>query len=85
MHDLRKRLERLEARFERSLNHTDLVFSTQREIIDKAFDQVRLALMEQGASLRALGAATKDGFEEFRHVLDDLERRVGSLEEPPAA
>lgn len=55
MEDLRKRLSNLEARFERTQRHTELVFSTQRERIDKAFDQVRLAMLEQEATLKAQG------------------------------
>ncbi|MBX3167523.1 MAG: hypothetical protein KF760_08920, partial [Candidatus Eremiobacteraeota bacterium] len=60
MDDLRKRLERLEHRLERNQKHTELVLSTQREVVEKAFDQVRLAMFEQEAILRAHSAETRE-------------------------
>jgi hypothetical protein len=85
MDDFRKRLERLEARVDREQRHTELVFSTQRQIIEKSFDQIRLAMLEQEATLRTQGAAARGNFEELGQMLAILEQRVSSLENPPAA
>ena len=81
-----ERLTRLERRVERNQRHLELVVTTQREIVDKAFGQVRLALLEQDAGLRSHGAESADQFKELIELYRDLESRVEHLERnDPAA
>ncbi len=85
MDDLKKRLERLEQRVDRGLAHTEPVIATQREIIEKAFDQVRLALMEQEAAYRVQGVETRESISELTQIVLAMEKRLTDLENPPAA
>ena len=51
--DFGERLKRLDARVERDDRHLETVMATQREIVQKAFDQVNLALLERPAVISA--------------------------------
>ena len=83
--DLKLRLERLERRVERQHAHTERVLATQREIVEKAFDQVRLAMLEQEAALRSEGTETRETLQELTQIVLALSQRVDDLEDPPAA
>jgi len=85
MDDLRKRLERLEHRLERGQKHTERVLATQREIVEKAFDQVRLAMLEQDAAMRAQAIETRESLQELTQIVLSLEKRISDQQGPPAA
>ncbi|GMU55017.1 MAG: hypothetical protein AMXMBFR33_41630 [Candidatus Xenobia bacterium] len=81
MEEFRKRLERIDARLDRNQRHTELVLTSQRQIMENGFDQVRLAFLEQEATIRAHAAETKDTVQELTQLVAGLEQ----LENPPAA
>ncbi|MGE0495190.1 MAG: hypothetical protein AB7S38_38650 [Vulcanimicrobiota bacterium] len=91
-----ERLERLEQRVERDDQHLERVIVTQREIVQKAFDQVNLALLEQQIGLKAFADNTRDSLRELIELmkgqraendreLEAIKARLDRLESPPAA
>lgn len=97
---LARRQEAADERMKRSFGHLMNVMASQRERIDKAFDEVKLALLEQEVVLCNYGQEALDGLRELRGdlelvrqnleetvgVLADHEARLRKLEgEPPAA
>jgi hypothetical protein len=89
---IEERLKRLEARVERDYQHLERVMSTQREIVQKAFDQVNLALLEQQMALKAHSDGVKEALSEVVQLvsgtvaeIDHIKERLDKLENPPAA
>ncbi len=90
--DFEARVRRLETRLERDYRHLENVISTQREIVQKAFDQVSLAMLEQQMAIRVYAESTKEGLGELlEHLtetnseLQSIKERLNRLENPPAA
>lgn len=97
--DLERRLQKLESDLERGYRHLEHVLVSQRGIVQKAFDQVNLALLEQQVAIAHHGESTRSGLLELadlyrgtsgeldllRRETEELRRRVERLENPPAA
>jgi len=96
--DFDKRLKRLEQRMERSHQHLERVLLTQRENVEKGFDQVKIALLEQELALRKYGSETRESMTDLTDTvrdlrsssvtttaeIDDIKKRLDRLENPPA-
>lgn len=91
-----ERLKRLEERVERDYNHLERVIAPQREIVEKAFDQVNLALLEQQIGLKAFADNTRESLRELIELMQTqqehhdreiqaIKQRLDRLENPPAA
>lgn len=85
-----ERLKALDDRLKRSHNHLLTVLATQRERTDKAFDEVRLSLLEQEAAARLFRERTERAFDQmkiafleqetsFRTHFGDLQQALGEL------
>ena len=74
------RLDRLESRVERQHRHLELVLTTQRERVDRAFDGVRLAILEQEAAWRSHVGQSREQFAELVTLHRELGSRVAKLE-----
>lgn len=97
--DFAQRLQRLEAQVDRGYRHLENVLLTQREVVQTAFAQVNLALLEQHLAIAQHGETTRASLhdladlhrdtaseiESLRQDTEDLKRRVERLENPPAA
>lgn len=90
--DLERRLASLENRVTREFKHLNNVMGTQREIVQKAFDQVNLALLEQQMTVSSAGERVVADLREFASVqvaqaaeIEEIKRRLDRLENPPAA
>lgn len=75
-----ERLDNLEHRVQRGHNHLVNVMATQREIIQKAFDQINLALIEQEMAVRGQFQDVNAGLGELRESLQDLLEEVADHE-----
>lgn len=92
MGDMERRLEALEGRVDREFRHTATVMATQREIIQRSFEQVNLALLEQQLAFTRLGERVASAIGEVAQAqreqageIDEIKRRLDRLENPPAA
>ena len=68
------------------------VMATQREIVQKAFDQVNLALLEQQMTFHSFAENTKENLRQLAQEflttdaeIDAIKKRLDQLENPPAA
>lgn len=89
---LEKRLARLEQRTRRDHEHLMTVMAVQRGRIEKAFDEVKLALLEQEVAVRQRLTNLEEEFQDLRELVQELgsgmvdhERRLRELERRPPA
>lgn len=89
---IEERLGRVETRLERSHQHVITAMATQRERVEKAFDEVKLATLEQELALKSHLQDVRNEVRELGDVVGDLarvvalhEERLQKLEGPGAA
>lgn len=80
--ELDKRLKRIEQRMDRDYKHLERVILTNRDVVQKAFDQMHVALLEHQLSLTrdvgelgGLMRSTNARLDAFEKRLDRLETR----------
>ncbi|MHB2020286.1 MAG: hypothetical protein ACYCW6_25400 [Candidatus Xenobia bacterium] len=88
--DIEERLKRIEVRLDRDYQHLETVVATQREIVQKAFDQVNLALLEQQMAFRTYAESTRENLQDLRELvliahteISEIKKRLDKLEHPP--
>ncbi len=91
---IEERLERVETRLERSHQHVIGALGIQRERVERAFDEVKLAMLEQELALKSHLNDMRTEVRELGEILGDVTRMLGQHEErlarlerdrPPAA
>lgn len=84
-----RRLETKVERVERESRHLGEVMATQREVIQKAFAQVSLALLEQQMAFTSFADRISSEMGDFVEThrdyakdIEDIKRRLDRLEKP---
>ncbi|MHB2019964.1 MAG: hypothetical protein ACYCW6_23740 [Candidatus Xenobia bacterium] len=89
MERLEQRLNELESKMERNNRHLLDVMATHRETVEKALQQVQVALLEQHMTIRSHILSNEETFKdmmvEVKTTLADFDKRLNRLEKPPAA
>ncbi|MEW6282427.1 MAG: hypothetical protein AB1758_27715 [Candidatus Eremiobacterota bacterium] len=78
---------RIAERMERSNQHVLRTLATQREIVEKALQQVQIAMLQQEVALQSHMLCCTESWTGLDTILEDHERRLRRLEDggTPAA